>query len=136
MRDALLWGDVAAFLLFCGAALWLSPRTPSFWLGLGLAVAAFPLWITARLQLGRCFSFAAEARRLVVTGLYSRFRHPIYLFGGIAYFGALLALQYWPLFWLWLCLTPLQLLRMRRENGALESAFGAEYRAHRSRTWL
>ena len=132
----LLWGDVAAFLLFCGLAVWRSPRTPFFWTGLGLAGATLPLWVAARVQLGRSFSFRAEARRLVTTGLYSRLRHPIYLFGGIAYFGALLALQYWPLFWLWMALTPLQLVRMRRENAALEAAFGQEFARHRSRTWL
>jgi protein-S-isoprenylcysteine O-methyltransferase Ste14 len=132
----LIWGDVGAFLLFCGIALLRSPRTTFFWLGLGLAGAMLPLWVTARVQLGRSFSFGAEASRLVTTGLYSRFRHPIYLFGGIAYFGALLALQYWPLFWLWLALTPLQVLRMRRENAALRAAFGEEFERHRSRTWL
>lgn len=131
-----MWGDVAAFLLFCGIAVLHSPRTPYFWSGLGLAGAAFPLWVVARIQLGRSFSFGAEARRLVTTGLYSRFSHPIYLFGGIAYFGALLALQYWPLFFIWLALTPLQLVRMRRENAALEAAFGAEFVRHRSQTWL
>jgi protein-S-isoprenylcysteine O-methyltransferase Ste14 len=136
MRGTLLWVDVAAFLLFCGAALRLSPRTPFFWIGLGLAAACFPPWVTARIQLGPSFSFGAEARRLVTTGLYSRFRHPVYLFGGIAFFGALLALQYWPLFWLWLLLNPFQLVRMRRENAALRAAFGEEYRPYRSRTWM
>jgi protein-S-isoprenylcysteine O-methyltransferase Ste14 len=56
-----------------------------------MAAVGFALWLTARIQLGKSFSVRARARALVTTGLYSKFRHPIYLFGGVAYAGLLIA---------------------------------------------
>jgi protein-S-isoprenylcysteine O-methyltransferase Ste14 len=44
---------------------------------------SFPLFVLARLQLGKSFSLQAKASSLVTTGLYSRIRNPIYLFGGL-----------------------------------------------------
>jgi protein-S-isoprenylcysteine O-methyltransferase Ste14 len=96
----------------------------------------FPLWIAARLQLGDSFSPWADARRLVTTGLYRRIRHPIYVFGGLACFGALVALQVWPIVWLWLALTPIQIVRIRREERVLAAAFGDAYREYRRGTWF
>jgi protein-S-isoprenylcysteine O-methyltransferase Ste14 len=73
----------------------------------------------------------------VTTGLYARVRHPIYLFGGLAYFGALLALQNWPLLAGWLVLmAAVQPLRIRREDAALQAKFGDAYAAYRRRTWI
>ena len=121
MKRALLWFDVAATLVLVALAVRYGPRT---------------VWILARLQLGRSFSVTAQARQLVTHGLYSRLRNPIYFFGGLAYFGALVALQVWWLVLAWLAMTPIQLLRIRREEKVLAEAFGAEYEAYRAKTWL
>jgi protein-S-isoprenylcysteine O-methyltransferase Ste14 len=72
----------------------------------------------------------------VTHGLYAKLRHPIYVFGCIAYFGSLLALQIWPILGLWLTLTPIELIRIRREERALEARFGPDYRRYRSSTWF
>jgi len=77
-----------------------------------------------------------EARRLVTRGLYSKFRHPIYVFGCLAYFGSLLALQVWSILVAWVALTPIEFLRARREDRVLADAFGPEYTAYRRRTWF
>jgi protein-S-isoprenylcysteine O-methyltransferase Ste14 len=92
--------------------------------------------VIARRQLGDAFCANPEARRLVTHGLYSRIRHPIYLFGCLAYFGSFLALQVWPVLAAWLALTPIELVRARREDRVLADAFGAEYAAYRSHTWF
>lgn len=44
----------------------------------------FILWTTARIQLGSSFSILPKASRLVRIGLYSKIRHPIYLFSSLA----------------------------------------------------
>lgn len=46
-------------------------------LGMGMAIVRFALWLTARIQLGKSFSIAAEAKALVTTGLYAKIRHPV-----------------------------------------------------------
>jgi protein-S-isoprenylcysteine O-methyltransferase Ste14 len=107
------------------------------WLvGLLLAACALPLWVAARLQLGAAFSFRANAQMLVTHGLYARLRHPIYVFGCLAYLGSLLALQIWPILVLWLALTPLELVRAIREERVLEQTFGDDYRRYRVSTWF
>ena len=136
MKRALLWFDVVAALVLVALAVRYGPRTVWFYAGLGLTAAAMPFWILARLQLGRSFSVTAQARQLVTHGLYTKLRNPIYVFGGLAYFGALVALQVWWLVLAWLAMTPIQILRIKREEKVLAEAFGAEYEAWRARTWF
>jgi hypothetical protein len=54
-----------------------------------MAAAGFVLWILARVQLGSSFAVTAQAKALVTAGLYAKFRHPVYLFGGVAFTGSL-----------------------------------------------
>ena len=136
MKRALLWFDVVATLVLEALAVRYGPRTAWFYAGLGLTAAAMPFWILARLQLGRSFSVTAQARQLVTHGLYTRLRNPIYFFGGLAYFGALVALQVWWLVLAWLAMTPIQILRIKREEKVLAEAFGAEYESWRAKTWF
>jgi protein-S-isoprenylcysteine O-methyltransferase Ste14 len=58
---------------------WTTPRI----IGAAIFLCALPLFVLARLQLGASFSVTAQARKLVTTGLYSRIRNPIYVFGGM-----------------------------------------------------
>ena len=91
----------------------------------------------ARRQLGQSFSIAARAEQLLDTGLYRRSRHPIYLFGGLAYIGAFVALQSWWILGAWLAYAaPIQWSRIRRENQVMAEEFGDAFLAHRQKTWL
>ncbi|MGC1952289.1 MAG: methyltransferase, partial [Gammaproteobacteria bacterium] len=101
-----------------------------------LSAVSVLLWVVARRQLGDAFSAMPEARHLVTHGLYARIRHPIYVFGCLAYFGSLLALQVWPILIAWLALTPIEVVRARREDRVLAEAFGSAYVAYRGKTWF
>jgi protein-S-isoprenylcysteine O-methyltransferase Ste14 len=106
---------------------------------MGMAVAAlgFVLWFTARIQLGASFAVLPRAKALVTAGLYSKFRNPIYLFGGMAYGGLFIV---WgriiPLVFFFTCYPVYQFLRVRKEADILEKAFGEEYRRYKASTWL
>jgi protein-S-isoprenylcysteine O-methyltransferase Ste14 len=128
--------DVVSCIIVAALAVWFGARTAAWYGGLLLATIFFPLWLAARRQLGTAFSVKPEARHLVTSGLYSKIRHPIYVFGGLAYFGALLALQIWPLLAAWIALNPIQIVRARRESRVLAEAFGAEYQAYLANTWF
>lgn len=131
-----MWLDVWVGVLCFGLATWYGERSPTWYAGLGLSLVCFPLWIIARVQLGTSFSVRPEARRLVTHGLYARIRHPIYVFGSGAYFGALLALQIWPILCAWMALLPLEVIRARRESKVLAEQFGEEYDLYSRRTWI
>lgn len=104
--------------------------------GLAIMVPTFVLWGLAHIQLGDSFSVKAEACQLVTTGIYSRFRNPIYVFGGVGMAGFILAIRR-PWFLLaFVVLVPLQLVRSRREARVLEDKFGDAYREYRAKTWM
>ena len=136
LKRALPWMDLVACLVILGLALRFGAHNAVWYTGLLVAAISMPLWVVARVQLGSSFSVRPEARSLVTRGLYSRIRHPVYLFGIGAYFGAFLALQIWPILAFWLTLTPIEVVRARREDRVLAQAFGPDYEAYRTKTWF
>ena len=112
------------------------PWTPLRVAALAVAVAAFFLLALARIQLGRAFSIQAKAEILVTTGLYSRIRNPIYLFGSLMT-AALAVFDGAPMLLLaFLVLIPIQALRSRNEAKVLAEKFGPAYAAYKQRTWF
>ncbi len=114
----------------------LGPWPPLRVAGALLCLTAFALVSLARYQLGRAFSVTAQARHLVTTGLYARFRNPIYVFAELFLAGLALVLRSWWPFVILLAALPLQVARARKEADVLEAAFGEEYRRYRNRTWF
>jgi protein-S-isoprenylcysteine O-methyltransferase Ste14 len=104
--------------------------------GFGIAAVATFGWLTARAQLGEAFTVMPSAKRLVTTGLYSRIRHPIYLFSLLALLGIAIALQALWLFALWVAIALMQWLRMRAEDATLRRHFGPAYDDYARRTWM
>ena len=141
MRDARF---LVLFVLQAGAGIVLGIVAirwggPVLWLrvtGAAIAAVSCVLMIAARFQLGRSFAVTAQAKELVVRGLYAKIRNPIYVFGGLLLFGMAVAVQRPFLFLLFLVLVPLQILRARREARVLEEKFGDRYRAYRAATWF
>jgi len=111
-------------------------RHAIWFVSLALSVVCAVLWFVARRQLGVAFSVRPQARQLVTTGLYAKLRHPIYVFGTMAFLLVLLALYGWQALTIWAILIPVQVTRARREERVLAEAFGAEYERYRSSTWF
>jgi protein-S-isoprenylcysteine O-methyltransferase Ste14 len=129
----------AMVMLIMAGLLWDKHQTPlpiHQIVGALIAIPAAGLWLVARLQLGKSFSVTAQARHLVTTGLYSKIRNPIYVFGLVLIAGVIIYLgQYWFL----LGIPPLlvlQLWRVRSESAVLEATFGDEYRNWKAQTWF
>ena len=136
MSSRIRWLDMVVYFAFLVLALRTGHRTLPWYVGLGLVIVCAPLWIVARRQLGESFSLRPEARRLVTHGLYSKFRHPVYVFGGLAWLGVLLVLLGWPAIVFWLIVVLIEVRRARGEERVLADTFGAEYEAYRRRTWF
>ena len=134
--------NVITFVAIIGLAVWLALHagsvewTPVKVAGAIVAVIGLALLLTARLQLGRSFSVAAQAKKLVTTGLYSRIRNPIYVFSAMFLGGVAIVIGH-PMLLLLLCvLVPLQIVRARKESQVLEAAFGEEYVRYKAGTWF
>ena len=131
--DVISFGAYLAFFVF---ALIAGVRTTLWFVALALSIACLVLWVMARWQLGTAFSAGAEARHLVTGGLYSKVRHPIYVFGTMSFMLIVLALQGPPALIVWAVVGAIQVARARREDRVLEAAFGSEYAAYRDSTWF
>ena len=115
---------------------WGPPWTVARIAGLAIALPSVVLLVLARVQLGRSFSVQAKAVALVTTGLYSRIRNPIYIFGGLAIAGFMLwAKQPWLLL-SFVVLIPMQVIRSRKEATVLEAEFGAAFLEYKRKTWF
>src|SRR5690348_6199868 len=109
--------------------------TPLKIAGAAIAIPSFLLLLIAPIQLGVAFSIKAKAQKLVTTGLYSRIRNPIYVFGGLFVAGFFL---YFRPIWLvlFVVLIPLQVARVRKEEKVLADKFGEEYQWYKAKTWF
>ncbi|MDE3202168.1 MAG: isoprenylcysteine carboxylmethyltransferase family protein [Acidobacteriota bacterium] len=126
---------LVAALLFARSVSHL-PLTPMRVAGLAIAVPSFLLLVIARVQLGRAFSVGAKASTLVSTGLYSRIRNPIYVFGFLLCTGVIIwAGNPWLILFL-AVLAPLQIWRSGKEEAILEQTFGEEYLEYKRKTWF
>lgn len=134
--NPLYWVDIAAYLAFSAFVISQATWHGRQIIGISIAIAGFALWMTARLQLGGSFTVSAQARKLVTTGLYSRFRNPIYYFAAVAFAGLFIVIGNPILFLAFILFYSYQIPRMRKEAKVLEQAFGDEYRRYRAKTWF
>ncbi|HEY5474865.1 MAG TPA: methyltransferase, partial [Candidatus Limnocylindrales bacterium] len=112
----LRWLDLAIYLVFLAFAVVVGQHVLLWYVGIGVSLIMVPFWFAARWQLGASFSVRPDARELVTSGLYSKFRHPVYVFGGMAWFGALLVLLGWRAIVIWLIVAVIEVIRARREE--------------------
>jgi protein-S-isoprenylcysteine O-methyltransferase Ste14 len=126
---------VVALFLFATYAMNLS-WTPTRIAGVAIALPAFILFCIARLQLGRSFSIEAKATELVTTGVYSKIRNPIYVFGAIMTLGVIIWAGQPLLLLFYVILIPMQIIRARKESQVLEAKFGDAYLEYKKKTWF
>jgi protein-S-isoprenylcysteine O-methyltransferase Ste14 len=127
---------VTVAVIFLGMHAMALPWTISRIAGLAIAGPSFIFFVLARMQLGKAFSVQAKATTLVTTGIYSRIRNPIYVFGALMISGVIIWLEK-P--WFLLCLAaliPLQVVRSRKEEQVLSEKFGAAYQEYKRHTWF
>jgi protein-S-isoprenylcysteine O-methyltransferase Ste14 len=111
---------------------WTTPRV----IGVSIALPSLLLLCVARVQLGDAFSARAKASSLVTTGLYSKIRNPIYVFGALAIVGVIVWMSRPWFFLVFVVLIPMQWYRSRNEARVLEKKFGPAYLEYKRRTWV
>jgi len=109
------------------------PWTPTRLLGLMLILTGLTFLTIAHIQFERQLT---RQLGLVTRGVYSRVRHPIYLFSFVAFTGLLLYLDQW---WGVLALLPFQPILQHlagREEKELETLYGERYLRYKQQTWF
>jgi protein-S-isoprenylcysteine O-methyltransferase Ste14 len=102
-----------------------------------LTLCSFLCWLLARIQLGTFLTFEPKAHSaLVTTGIYSKFRHPIYYFGSSALFFFFMLIEKYYYLLVFLVLVPLQVIRAAKENRVLKEKFDDVYLEYTEQLWL
>jgi protein-S-isoprenylcysteine O-methyltransferase Ste14 len=112
------------------------PVTIYTYAGLALMIPSFILLVIARLQLGASFHVIAQANKLVTSGLYKKFRHPIYYSSLLLVVGLGVFSQNPMIGIFCLAIIFMQLKRIRNEEKVLQEKFGTEYTDYKKRTWF
>jgi protein-S-isoprenylcysteine O-methyltransferase Ste14 len=102
--------------------------------GLVTFLVSVVLLTITRVQLGNSFSVTPQAKKLVTHGIYSKLRHPVYVFSALFIFGTALYINMPLLLLLFVILIPIQVARARAEEKVLEEKFGAEYADYKRST--
>ena len=100
-------------------------------------MVSYALWFLARVQLGQSLVFLAKADGpLITTGLYKKFRNPIYLFGTVSLTSYLMLIDK-PLYLLILfVLIPVQLIRSNLETRILRKKYDEQYDDYVKSVWI
>jgi protein-S-isoprenylcysteine O-methyltransferase len=134
-------GSILAFaapLVFPMARIRLPPELV-FAAGIGLMWLGLLFYIWAVATLGAYFRTTVQildGHRLITTGPYRFLRHPVYTSGTLVFAGMGIALGNWVSFAIAVLATLIGYAwRIHVEEQALSERFGAEFEAHRKRTW-
>jgi protein-S-isoprenylcysteine O-methyltransferase Ste14 len=104
--------------------------------GLIIGLISYVLWIISRIQLGKYFSVVPKAKGLVTSGLYSKIRNPIYVFGSLSILGAILPSRNLFQYSLFIILVIIEVIRSSKEEAVLRKEFGKKYTEYKSKTWF
>ena len=132
---------VLTIVVGLAATLCIRKYPPAVWdtqqvLGLVILIASFVLWTVARFQLGASLTVTAQAKALVSSGLYSKIRNPIYVFGSCFMAGLILVIAHPIWLLVFVLIIPFQFWRAATEGKVLEARFGEAYRSYRAGTWF
>ena len=124
---------VLAILLFVLSLVFGQEGTNNL-IGLIVFIPSIILWLIAKKQLGKAFQVKAEAKFITTKGLYSKFRHPMYLFSCLTYLGVLIS--FWNLYLIipYIVLVIFQITRARKEEKVFINKFGNEYKKYKKKT--
>jgi protein-S-isoprenylcysteine O-methyltransferase Ste14 len=105
-----------------------------------ISIITYILWFIARLQLGISLTYKIQSNGpLIMKGLYSKFKHPIYYFGTISLISFLFSikeLSYYRLLFILLILIPIQIIRGILEERALRKKYDDEYESYIKQLWI
>jgi protein-S-isoprenylcysteine O-methyltransferase Ste14 len=141
-RRAKLKLNYVTLAVFSIAVIVFAARSPNFQMtpahiaGIAILIPSFILFVISRVQLGSAFSVEAKASTLVTTGIYSRIRNPIYVFGVLMFVGIIVWASRPIYFLIFLVIVPLQIRRARNEARVLQEKFGDEYIEYKKKTWF
>jgi protein-S-isoprenylcysteine O-methyltransferase Ste14 len=95
------------------------------------------IWLAAIFSLGKEYQLYRLPRKLITSGIYSKFRHPIYIGVEILFLGlAVFCSSFIGFVYVLIVLLPFQIARARWEEKLLIKKFGEDYLEYKTKTWF
>lgn len=114
----------------------LIPLRPHHIIGGLLTLLSFVLWIAARLHRWDARTEIESEGHLLTTGVYSKFRHPIYYFSVLAAVGVNIFLWTPKITPFVILLAYIVVKKIKKEDTMLAREYGRKYRGYKRRTWF
>jgi len=108
--------------------------TSENFIGLLIFLTGLILWIESLKDIGSSFSGFPETKKLVTTGMYAKFGHPIYYSGTLMDIGLVIYTQNLVILIIVLFVFIIQLIRIHEEEKVLIKKFGKRYKIYKRKT--
>ena len=104
---------------------------------LAIGMLGLTVWISGMACLGKALKVLPEANSIVAKGIYRFIRHPIYVGIVFTHFGLFFACgSTFGMFYTFVLIIPLNVIRAQLEEKALLSKFGGRYLSYHNSTWF
>ncbi len=127
---------VVDFFIYSALLIYFWRNSINNYIGFVILLAGFIFWIKSLGDIGSSFQASPKAKKLVTTGMYSRFRHPIYYSGILGDIGLIIYSLNWIILILVVIAFSIQMIRIRKEERVLAQKFGKKYLDYKKQTWL
>lgn len=106
----------------------------SFVIGTLLTLIGITIWWFGKITLHDAFTAMPKANKLIKKGIYSKFRHPIYVGLSLLLIGWMLIFNHWIAYIICSITIIVQIIRAHFEEKILEEKFGKEYTKYKKET--
>ena len=105
--------------------------------GIFLLVSGMVISIVSRLNLWHSYHYIPTAKKLITSGLYRYFSHPMYVGNQIFFFGfAMVMGSIWGVIIAAVLILPIHIVRATWEEKVLVEKFGTEYIEYKKKVWI
>ena len=127
---------VVDFFIYSALLVYFWTDSINNFIGFVILLAGFIFWIKSLEDIGASFQASPKAKKLVTTGMYSKFRHPIYYSGILMDIGLVIYSLNWIIFAIVFVIFLIQLYRIHNEERILIQKFGKKYLDYKKQSWL
>lgn len=127
---------VVYFIIYSALLVYFWKASINNFIGFALLLAGFIFWIKSLGDIGSSFQVSPKAKKLVTTGMYSKFRHPIYYSGILGDIGLVIYSLNWIILVIASIIFLIQLTRINNEERILTSKFKKKYIEYKNQTWF